>query len=599
MSPSIYSLTHGASGLLLGYTAVLAPLVAGLLQGRAATRQLLLSPVLAVPLGLVAAISATTADLLLFHSGPESLLQAGFGLVVCGAVGYAAGRMVASNRQPPDTLHRRGAVVSNAGLPGRHDTPAARGADRGSEMTLAGMPLTPQDETKHFKLIGTTGTGKSTAIRELLSAALARGDRAVIADPDGSYLDRFYDAERGDVILNPFACDAAKWNLFAEITNDYDVDQLARSLIPDGGEQDRIWSEYARTFFVAVTKQAMAAQIQNDAQLYHLVNAEPVSGLRRLLAGTPAGPFLEEGNEKMFGSIRSVASSAVRALEYTTRQPGRPFSVREWVRLGESRLREGTQPGDERTHPGAQYDVRSGVPGGVLFFPYKAGEIAALRSTISAWMRLAIFEAMNREEGDQRLWFIVDELDALGEIDGLKDALARLRKFGGRCVLGFQSIAQVSSTYGRGTADTIVENCGNTLILRCSASERGGTSEFASKLIGQREVLQTTRSKTRKPSDWWASITTSQHVKIEPAILASEIERLPDLQGFLKLASVPDWKQVTVTAVNYPKVGRHPSPPNPRTPRARATRAPDAQGRSRPKGPGPVHGADPGRECRE
>jgi hypothetical protein len=35
-----------------------------------------------------------------------------------------------------------------------------------------------------------------------------------------------------------------------------------------------------------------------------------------------------------------------------------------------------------------------------------------------------IFEAMNRGEGDQRLWFIVDELDALGEIDGLKDGLA-------------------------------------------------------------------------------------------------------------------------------------------------------------------------------
>lgn len=41
--------------------------------------------------------------------------------------------------------------------------------------------------------------------------------------------------------------------------------------------------------------------------------------------------------------------------------------------------------------------------------------------------------------GDHRLWFVVDELDALGQIDGLKDALARLRKFGGRCVIGFQS----------------------------------------------------------------------------------------------------------------------------------------------------------------
>jgi hypothetical protein len=56
----------------------------------------------------------------------------------------------------------------------------------------------------------------------------------------------------------------------------------------------------------------------------------------------------------------------------------------------------------------------------------------------------------------------------------------------------------VSSTYGKRVADTIVENCGNTLILRCSASEHGGTSEFASKLIGQREVTHTTQSRTRR-----------------------------------------------------------------------------------------------------
>jgi type IV secretory pathway TraG/TraD family ATPase VirD4 len=96
----------------------------------------------------------------------------------------------------------------------------------------------------------------------------------------------------------------------------------------------------------------------------------------------------------------------------------------------------------------------------VLFLPYTAGEIAALRSVISAWMRLGIFEAMDCGESDQRLWFVIDELDALGEIDGLKDALARVRKFGGRCILGLQSIAQVSGTYGKGTAETIVENCG-------------------------------------------------------------------------------------------------------------------------------------------
>src|SRR6202020_2902874 len=179
-------------------------------------------------------------------------------------------------------------------------------------------------------------------------------------------------------------------------------------------------------------------------------------------AGALAHPFLEPDNARVFGSFRSVAGSAAAALAYIKEQRALSFSVRDWVQSGR----------------------------GVLFIPYQAGQIAALRSIIATWMRLAIVETMSHPEEDQRLWFVVDELDALGAIDGLKDALARLRKFGGRCVLGFQSLAQVSGTYGAADAQTIVENCGNTLILRCSGSEPGGTAQFASRLIGEREVLR-------------------------------------------------------------------------------------------------------------
>ena len=149
---------------------------------------------------------------------------------------------------------------------------------------------------------------------------------------------------------------------------------------------------------------------------------------------------------------------------------------------------------------------------------------------------------------------MVDELDALGAIDGLKDALARLRKFGGRCVLGFQSIAQVSSTYGKGEAQTIVENCGNTLILRCSGSEGGGTAKFASELIGDREVVREERSRGRhyptlfsKGGGSTSSGVTYRRVR-ESAVMASEIEQLPDLQGFLKLAASPEWWRVRLTS---------------------------------------------------
>jgi type IV secretory pathway TraG/TraD family ATPase VirD4 len=216
-----------------------------------------------------------------------------------------------------------------------------------------------------------------------------------------------------------------------------------------------------------------------------------------------------------------VTASAVAALEHLAIQRGRPFSVRAWVRSGR----------------------------GVLFLPYRASQIAALRSIIATWMRLAIFEALNAPEGDQRLWFVVDELDALGAIDGLKDALARLRKFGGRCVLGFQSVGQVSATYGA-EAQTLVENCATTLILRCAGSEHGGTSQFASRLIGEREVrrLQTSRGRDREA--WWGrgqrrSTQVSEHWVTETAVMASELEQLPDLCGYLKTASSATWLRVS------------------------------------------------------
>jgi type IV secretory pathway TraG/TraD family ATPase VirD4 len=516
MDSSFQSLTHGSSGLALAYVVVLVPMGAALLRARADLKKMLLSPLLAVPVMLLAALIVAIVHPLL--SGFGAVLQTLCGVVMVAAIAWFAGIWLARRTSVQDAfLHLRGAVVSRAGPPG----------GTAGRISLAGVPIPLEDETKHFKLIGTTGTGKSTAIQEILTTALARGDRAIIADPDGGYRRRFFDATRGDVVLNPFDPEGRHWDLFGEIRNDYDVEQLARSLIPDSGEADRTWTGYARTFFTAVTQQAMTLGVRDDAELCRLLLLAELPELRTLLPGTAAGAFVAEDNEKMFRSIRSVVTSALSVLRYTTRQQTPPLSVRQWVRNRSS-------------------------GGGVLFLPYSAGQIAALASLISAWMRLGIFEALDQPEGDQRLWFIIDELDALGAIDGLKDALARLRKFGGRCVLGFQSISQVSRTNGRGAADTIVENCGNSLILRCSGSEHGGTSEFASKLIGQREVIRTSRSRSRRPLAWFASTTHSEQLRTEAAVMASEIERLPDLQGFLKVASVPDWRAVTLSRCAAP-----------------------------------------------
>jgi len=109
-------------------------------------------------------------------------------------------------------------------------------------------------------------------------------------------------------------------------------------------------------------------------------------------------------------------------------------------------------------------------------------------------------------------------------------------------------IAQVSATYGAAEAQTIIENCANTFILRCSGSEHGGTSQFAARLIGEREVIRRHTARGREglfSRGARRSVNVSEQHLIESAVLAAELEQLPDLTGYLKTAAAPQWLRVS------------------------------------------------------
>jgi type IV secretory pathway TraG/TraD family ATPase VirD4 len=534
------SWSSGTKGFLLAYVLVAAFSLFGLKRGRATAQQYLFWPLSSlVTLVVVGVLLAIMQAILqsVFKTPPTAVLEVLVSALFMVFGGFGGGLYWASRSGRNKALHARGAVVMETAQSQRHARGLETQARRSTveSLTLVGIPVPFEDETKHFKFVGTTGSGKSTAMRELLEGALKRGDRAVIADPDGSFLSRFYSPSRGDVILNPFDARSAKWDLFAELKNPYDIEQMARALIPDRANADPTWTNYGRTFFGAIVRQAQACDA-DMGELYRLLTAAKSEELRVLVDGTAAAPFLEAGNEKFFGSVHSTVADHVRCLEYVCAQRAASFSVRDWIKSGR----------------------------GVLFLPYQADQIAALRSIISTWMRLAIFQTLSLGEGDSRLWFGVDELDALGPIDGLSDALPRLRKVGGRCALGLQSISQMSTTYGQGLAQAMVENCGTTLALRCSASENGGTSRFVSRLIGEREVLRVVKSTSRsrhgllRPST--STQGSSEQHATEFAVMPAEIEQLPDRSGFLKFPSQPAWMRVSFPYYDVPKIAEPFSP---------------------------------------
>jgi hypothetical protein len=89
----------------------------------------------------------------------------------------------------------------------------------------------------------------------------------------------------------------------------------------------------------------------------------------------------------------------------------------------------------------------------------------------------------------------------------------------------------------------------NILILRCSGSEHGGTSLFASRLIGDRERVrrQVSRGIDRETGfrrGGRRSHSVTDQWITEPGVMPAELEQLPDFSGYFKSAASPAWLKV-------------------------------------------------------
>ncbi|MGA3050212.1 MAG: type IV secretion system DNA-binding domain-containing protein [Terracidiphilus sp.] len=399
---------------------------------------------------------------------------------------------------------------------------------------LGRLCMPASDEKLHTLIIGATGSGKSVAIRGSIVTIAERakhtGERMIIADPDGGYAANFFNEKRGDRILSPFDPRSAKWAMFKEISRPYDADNIAAALVPDPGGDAGEWARKARIVVSSAVEALARTPGAESCDLYEVCCLATVPELRDLLARTPAARFFEEGNERTMLSILTTVTGALSALRYLNR--GDNFSITDWVKGKEGK--------------------------GWLFLPYAGEQIAALKPLFRTWVRTAIFSALSLPEGDNKLWFLIDEFDALGKLEGLADALPRLRKFGGRVILGTQTIGMLEQLYGSGYADTIAENASNTLILRCRSgkSNGDGTSKFASHLIGQREVQRIVhstntssgsgRSTSGTSSNQGTTFSTAEQIVLEDAVLPSQIEQLRVGTGYMKFASQREWQFITI-----------------------------------------------------
>lgn len=370
---------------------------------------------------------------------------------------------------------------------------------QGTQVTLAGIPVPLLAEATHFLMVGSTGTGKSNAQSELLAAALARGDRVIVVDPNGEALARY--VRKGDKLLNPFDSRGMGWSIFNEIRSQSDYDLIARSVVPAGTGEDETWRAKARTFLADILQELMARGDDATASRLLWWAAEaPREDLQILLAGTSSAALLQQDAGRLLDSVRGILSGYLRAHG---RHPPGNFSIKDWV---------------TREH-------------GNLYLTWRDDQISALRPLISCWVDLLVSAVLSCPPGGRPLWLFVDELGSLEQLASLEAALTKGRKHGLRVVACLQSTSQLTNLYGRAGAETL-RSCFRTLLVLGGSATDPDTAETMSRGLGDVETDELSVSVSRDGGR--RTTSESRQRRIQRLVMAAQIQVLQTNHGYLK-----------------------------------------------------------------
>ena len=391
---------------------------------------------------------------------------------------------------------------------------------------LAGIPYPHRLEQSHTMLIGTTGAGKTTALRALIAQMRERQDTAVIFDLTGAYVEAFYDPAR-DTILNPFDQRCPAWSIFNDCTSYSDFVAAASALIPsDGGATDPFWAMAARTLFVEMCMKLIEhGQMSNAALAENLMTAD-LKKVHAYLAKTIADPLTAPEAARMAESIRAVFNTNAQVLRFLP-DTGRRFSIREWI-TGEKQ------------------------PGAILFITSQYTDLEMNRALLTLWTNLSIHALMTMPRSHAlRTWFMFDELGALHRLPAIEQGLQTARNFGGAMILGLHSFEKLVQIYGQENARNLSSLARNKLILAAADLD---TAEQCSRYIGNREVRQMDEAYSYGHNSTRDASTLTPRKQVEPLVIPDDITNLPSMHGFLKYPDGFPAARVVLEWQHYPKV---------------------------------------------
>lgn len=393
-------------------------------------------------------------------------------------------------------------------------------------LAIGKVPIPTKLETRHMAMIGTTGSGKTTALRQLLDGIEARGEAALVYDTSGEFIAHYYNPARGDIILNPFDDRCAFWTPFAEIAHPADAARIAHQFITEASNHDNdVWLEMARILVANILLELRKKDNPTLSDLLAMFQISTKEDLKERLKDTSSARTFAEDADRATGSVLFMLAKAADLIQFLRVEDsgGKPFAFRDFIQ---------------------GLDRRAG-PRPWIFVPRKEDYFEASKPLLACWLECAASAVLGLSPSpDRRIWFVLDELADLPRVDNLARLLPEGRKFGAAVVLTFQALGQMQNRYGPQIAESMLGCCNTKLFLQTIDAE---TRQWASDAIGSQEVEIQTMTDALADGDNDPRTTLGRIRRERPAVLESEL-RLPAYQGYLLFPDGLPVARISLTA---------------------------------------------------
>ncbi|WP_196600377.1 type IV secretory system conjugative DNA transfer family protein [Pectinatus frisingensis] len=376
----------------------------------------------------------------------------------------------------------------------------------GKGIRIGTMIIPDNMVTRHILILGTTGTGKSVLINQMIdqirkqqaNVMLKKIPKLLFYDIKGEFVQKHY--QQGDVIFNPFDNRCVHWSIFNEFTTEPELDAISKALFIPASNKNAFFYDGAAAIFRAGLLYLIKAKKTTNSDLWDFFasDAKTIAQAIKTLPKSEheALKFLSSDGGETSADVLATLMQRISFFKNLRDLDG-DFSFREW----------------------AKSSTRQNV-----FLLNSAEYQKAFAPLMTLVMDLVCRTMLSMpDDENRRTYFVLDEIGSLDKMDSLISLETIGRSKGVSLICASQDFGQIAEKYGKDNLQTFVNNFNTNFYFRLNDAK---TAKEIADSIGKQQIKRKAENHSISIEDSRTNKSNSEQEHTEYLVMPEELQQL-------------------------------------------------------------------------